>query len=148
MFYIYAYIRNKDSKTAKAGTPYYIGKGTRNRLNEQSHTKHGVSVPNDKRFIVILESCLTEIGAIALERFYIRWYGRKDLNTGILSNKTDGGEGVSGFKHSEDFKIRQRERMLGKKYGERPEQWRRNNGRSSGASRLGKLRGPYKKKNV
>jgi hypothetical protein len=26
-FYVYDYIRSKDSKTAKAGTPYFIGKG-------------------------------------------------------------------------------------------------------------------------
>jgi len=26
-FYVYAYVRSKDSTTAKAGTPYYIGKG-------------------------------------------------------------------------------------------------------------------------
>lgn len=25
-YYVYAYVRSKDSKTAKAGTPYYIGK--------------------------------------------------------------------------------------------------------------------------
>ena len=29
IYYVYAYLRSKDSPNAKAGTPYYIGKGTK-----------------------------------------------------------------------------------------------------------------------
>lgn len=98
-FYVYAYIRNKDSKIAKAGTPYYIGKGRGDRAwNHKS--KDVIAQPHDFRDIVILENGLSELGVFALERRLIRWWGRIDNGTGILRNLTDGGEGTSGYKQS------------------------------------------------
>lgn len=99
-FYTYAYLRSTDTKTSKAGTPYYIGKGQGDRAWKPHHGS--IHLPPNLDNIVIIESKLTEFGALALERRLINWYGRKDNNTGILINKTSGGDGVSGYKPSKE----------------------------------------------
>ncbi len=108
IFYVYAYIRSVDTATAKSGTPYYIGKGKDNRayLQHKKSNHTSVSTPHDTTKIVMLETELSEIGSLAIERRMIKWWGRKDLGTGILHNKTDGGDGTSGAIHTNDAKIK------------------------------------------
>ena len=82
-YYVYEYLREN-------GTPYYVGKGSGFRAYCKRPYK-----PNDKSRIRIVADKLTEQEAFNLEVELIAKYGRKDLGTGILKNKTDGGEGPS-----------------------------------------------------
>jgi len=50
IYYVYFYLRSKESKTAKAGTPYYVGKGKGNRCVEKHHK--GIPVPKNKDKII------------------------------------------------------------------------------------------------
>lgn len=98
VYYVYAYLREDY-------TPYYIGKGKGNRSHYKGK-KDRIKVPQNKSYIIIIKDNLTEFQSFMLERYYIRWFGKKIDNTGILRNLSDGGDGGSykGRKLSEEHK--------------------------------------------
>lgn len=133
MFYVYAYLREN-------GTPYYIGKGKNKRAWVKNRNE--INPPNDKSKIIIIEKNLSEIGAFALERRMIRWYGRMDLCTGILRNKTDGGEGSAGFKQSKETISKRITSSKGKKMGMWGKKHKPESNEKRSLSMLGKNAGP------
>ena len=82
-YYTYAYLREDR-------TPYYIGKGSGNRAYKR--TKKCIKPSKDKSRIIFLKQNLTEEEAFKHEKYMIAVFGRIDLGTGILHNKTDGGD--------------------------------------------------------
>jgi len=103
-YYTYAYLREDK-------TPYYIGKGQGKRIYSKSRI---IKPPKDKSRIIFLKQNLTEEEAFKHEIYMIAVFGRKDLGTGILHNRTDGGDGASGLSHSEET----RRKMSDSKKGE------------------------------
>lgn len=115
IYYVYAYLRSGGSATAPAGTPYYIGKGS----NGRAFANHGsLNLPPHKGNIAFLETGLSENKAFEIEKFLIAYYGRKDLGTGILLNKTHGGEGVSGIVVSEETRAKMSAAQIGRTHSE------------------------------
>jgi hypothetical protein len=85
-YYTYAFLRED-------GTPYYIGKGKGYRIYDKKGRP--CNLPPKER-IIKLKKNLTEEEAFRHEKYMISVFGRKDLGTGILRNRTNGGEGPSG----------------------------------------------------
>ena len=113
MYYTYAYLRED-------GTPYYVGKGK----GDRAYRKVGkpCATPKDKNKIIYLKTNLTEEQSFNHERYMIFILGRKDLGTGILLNKSDGGEGASGCIPSEETRRKRSVKMKGENnplYGKR-----------------------------
>jgi len=104
-FYTYAYLREDR-------TPYYIGKGSGRRIYENKGRPCGR--PKDTSRVIFLKQNLTEKDAFKHEIYMIDVFGRKDLGTGILHNRTAGGEGASGLLVSEETRRKLSEANKGK----------------------------------
>ena len=117
-FYCYTYF------DPSRGELIYVGKGKGGRAT--SHLKSRANTPFVSRLkhmktngvapeISYLCKDVDEELAILCEEEAISKYGRKDLGKGALLNLTDGGEGVSGYRHTESAKARISASMTGTK---------------------------------
>ena len=95
MAYVYKHLR-KDTNEV-----FYIGIGndeSYKRANDITHrNKHWNGVYMKVGFdCEIIEDNLTWEEACEREKYWIKFYGRRDLNEGTLVNLTDGGDGTIG----------------------------------------------------
>ena len=121
IFYVYALLDPR-----KNNEPFYIGKGSGDRYKK--HGKEKVSYNTFKDNVILsiekenlvhninlIKTNLTESEAWELETELILKYGRRGIEeTGILTNRTLGGEGASGRILSDETKQRISKSNLGK----------------------------------
>lgn len=120
-YYVYEWIRLDTNEV------FYVGKGKNERAYElkEGRNKHFKSVIKNRNVaVVLLHENLTEEEALQYECWYIHEY--KYLIGLALTNKTDGGEGVSGWYNglSDEEKLsygNNMKKVLKKRYVEKPE---------------------------
>lgn len=119
IFYVYIYVdENK--------VPVYVGKGCWDRVDKHIAIVRKKIARNQKmgthfyNFLAkmlnqgiepdrfVSQNNLTEDEAHKLEIYLIKLFGRRDLKTGSLLNHTNGGEGSSGLKWSEESRANKR----------------------------------------
>src|ERR1700693_652113 len=101
-FYAYLWLRAD-------GTPYYAGNGNGRRASPPN--KH-IYPPRYKTRRILFDRA-TEAEAFETERELIRNWGRKDLGTGCLRNRADGGEGAAGCLQSVEVRQRKSQTLMG-----------------------------------
>lgn len=106
-FYTYEYLRSD-------WTPYYVGKGKGNR----AFSRHRFTSAPKNPARIRIQYWADEAEAFEMEKWYIRFWGRKDNGTGILRNLTDGGEGLTGLILSEEHRRKIGEAQRGRKHSE------------------------------
>lgn len=105
IYYVYFHLKPDTQEI------FYVGKGKGNRMHSNQRSKFWKRVVlKYKGFDVkVIKENLLESEASLLEMFFIKFYGRRDIKTGILVNMTDGGEGSPGRKASLETKKRMSE---------------------------------------
>jgi hypothetical protein len=93
-YYVYAHFINDQTDI-----PFYIGKGTGGRGYSRIGRNSEWITESTNGFVVkIIKDNITELEAFDLEIDLITKYGRRDINTGYLVNKTSGGSKVNSDK--------------------------------------------------
>lgn len=105
MYYVYAHIKRTNNDI------FYIGKGKGKRAwIIKGRSKYWNNIINKHEYYIkILKENLSETDALILEKQYI-----SQLNN--LCNLTKGGEGISGFKFSNESKLKKSKSALGNTY--------------------------------
>lgn len=86
---------------------FYIGIG---KTEKRAYEKDGRNLYWNRisnfagYYVEIIHQSISWEEACEFEKFYIQKYGRRDLRTGILCNLTNGGDGINGYKHTENSK--------------------------------------------
>jgi hypothetical protein len=93
-FYVYMWLRED-------GSPYYVGKGHGSR----ALYKYSRVFNPPPRNRVIIQEFLTESDSLLAESFLVSYFGRKDTGTGVLRNRTDGGDGSRGLSFAAKSRI-------------------------------------------
>lgn len=106
-----------------SGLPFYIGIGTterskckRNR-NRYCLNKRLKAERENCFEVEILYSGLSFEEACEIECKLIQQYGRLDTGTGILTNMTDGGDGIKGYSHTKETKRKLSKSLKGTREG-------------------------------
>src|SRR3989304_5371964 len=135
--YVYCYLDPRNPGSYNYGEytfefePFYIGHGHNRRMNahiveaKRKHYKHSKKLHTIQKLlslqlnpiIILYKEKLFENDARILEIKMISSIGRFDLGKGPLSNLTDGGEGSTGVIVSEETRLKQRLKRLGKSPG-------------------------------
>jgi hypothetical protein len=113
--YIYRHIR------LDTNMPFYIGIGTMDNgkyeraYDKNSRSKEWKEVINncEYRVEIVLKDVPVEMLGYK-EKYFIKLYGRVDLGTGTLVNKTNGGRGACGAIRSEETRKKMSESSKGK----------------------------------
>jgi hypothetical protein len=117
MAYIYRHIRLDKNE------PFYIGIGSDNngkysRANRKTYRSdfwNKVIEKTDYR-VEIIDDDLTWGEAKEKEMWWIKFYGRRNIGSGPLVNLTDGGDGMAGWKASDETRKKLSETRKGKVY--------------------------------
>ena len=115
IYYIYQHRRNDTSEI------FYVGKGKNNRCFEETNrNKHWSNITNKTKYSVeILYNNLTEDVANLVEIGLITKYKSQGIN---LCNVTIGGDGASGYKHTEETKTVMAKKKIWRKLTEEHKQ--------------------------